>query len=164
MSRLAKKKAAKKTVNTRGGKRRFRHVSDGVAEKIAERRALAIQYRKERFSYREIAQKTDVSLRTAFQDVQAVLSELVALGQEIAEEHVELELERLDAGTMAVNEKAAAGNIGAIEAQRKHGESRRKLLGQDAVGKHEHSIPGGQPIPVITEIRRVIVYPKGKEP
>ena len=65
---------------------------------------------------------------------------------------------------MALNEKAAVGNIGAIEAQRKHGESRRKLLGLDAVGKHEHSGPDGQSIPVITEIRRVIVYPEGKDP
>ena len=38
-----------------------------------------------------------------------------------------------------------------------------KLLGV-MPGKHEHSGPGGQPIPVITEIRRVIVYPEGKEP
>ena len=155
---------SKKAVNTRGGKRRLRHVAAGVAEKMAERRALAIQYRKEGFTYREIAQKTDVSLRTAFQDVQAVLSELVALRQEIAEEHVELELERLDAGIRALSTAATAGNIRAIEAQRKHGESRRKLLGLDAVGKHEHSGLGGQPIPVITEIRRVIVYPEGKEP
>ena len=155
---------SKKAVNTRGGKRRLRHVAAGVAEKMAERRALAIQYRKEGLTYREIAQKTDVSARTAFQDVQAVLSELAAFRQDTAEEYIELELERLDAGIRALSTAATAGNVQAIEAQRKHGESRRKLLGLDAVGKHEHSGPGGQPIPVITEIRRVIVYPEGKEP
>ena len=110
------------------------------------------------------AEETDVSVRTAFQDVQAVLSEVAAFRQDTAEEYVELELERLDAGIRALSDAATAGNIRAIEAQRKHGESRRKLLGLDAVGKHEHSGPGGQSIPVITEIRRVIVYPEGKEP
>ena len=145
-------------VNTTSGKRR------GTAETMAERRALAIQYRKAGLTYRDIAEETGVSVRTAFQDVQAVLSELAALRQETAEEYLELELERLDAGIRALSVAALAGNIRAIEAQRKHGESRRKLLGLDAVGKHEHSGPGGQPIPVITEIRRVIVYPEGKEP
>ena len=92
--------------------------------------------------------------------MQAVLSEVAAFRQDTAEEYVELELERLDAGIRALSDAATAGNIRAIEAQRKHGESRQKLLGLDAVGKPEHSGPGGQPIPVITEIRRVIVYPE----
>ena len=136
----------------------------GMAEKMAERRSVAIRLRNLGLGYREIAEQTNVTVGTAYSDVQSVLAEVAASGQETAEEYIQLELERLDAGTMALNEKAAAGNIGAIEAQRKHGESRRKLLGLDAVGKHEHSGPGGQPIPVITEIRRVIVYPEGKEP
>ena len=38
-----------------------------------------------------------------------------------------------------------------------------KLLGV-MPRKHEHSGPDGGPIPVITEIRRVVVYPEGKEP
>ena len=68
---------------------------------MAERRARAIQYRKEGLTYREIAEETDVSVRTAFQDVQAVLSEVAAFRQDTAEEYVELEVERLDAGIRA---------------------------------------------------------------
>lgn len=156
--------AASKTkaeVNATAGKRRKGtgklRGRVGDAEKIAERRLKAIGYRKLGLSYRAISRQLGVSVRTAFEDVRAVLAELSELRKDSGEDYVELEVERLDAGIKNLAGLAATGDVAAIREQRRHGESRRKLLGLDAKTMIEHSAPGGGPL------FTVVMPPNGRD-
>lgn len=64
--------------------------------KILERQALALEFRKQGMPYRKIAQRLNVEVGTAFNDVKNELSLLAALNKESAEDLRQIELDRLD--------------------------------------------------------------------
>lgn len=70
----------------------FKH-RKGMTEERRHRAARALAYRRDGDSYPTIAQKLDVSVTTAYDDVQKALQEIT---REPAEEVLTLELSRLD--------------------------------------------------------------------
>ena len=116
---------------------------DGI---IAERRIQALDLRKGGASFRAIGKQLNISYEQARMDVEAVLTALAARSQELAAEHRQLELERLDRLLLAVWSSATKGDTAAVTAALKISDRRAKLLGLDAPVKQELSGRGGSPI------------------
>lgn len=105
--------------------------------RVTERRAIALAMRKGGATYRAIAAKLGVNVRTAFDYVQA---ELVALRETtIADAHSlrTLELERCDDLYAHLQRRIAKGDPFAISVALKVLERRAKLLGIDVPEKME---------------------------
>jgi hypothetical protein len=111
----------------------------GKAEAAAERRLKALQLRMAGVPYRSIAAQLDVSLAQAHEDVQRELEVLAEKSQAEAAHVRTLELERLDAMTMALWQQARQGNQGAVDRVLRVMERRSRLLGLDAPEKQERS-------------------------
>ena len=98
---------------------------------IEERRQQALDFRKAGYSYRDIGARLEVSHEQARRDVEAALAALVADTKGSAEQLRQLELERLDMLTKALEPMAAVGNPGAVNSFLRVMERRAKLLGLD---------------------------------
>lgn len=98
---------------------------------IEERRQQALDFRKAGYSYRDIGARLEVSHEQARRDVEAALAALVADTKDSAEQLRQLELERLDMLTKALEPMAAVGNPGAVNSFLRVMERRAKLLGLD---------------------------------
>lgn len=98
---------------------------------ILERQLLALDMRKSGYSFRKIAERLKVSYQTAYRDVSAELSRMSELRDGKKEELRQLELERLDALTEALNPMASVGNPSSVSMSVKVMERRAKLLGLD---------------------------------
>lgn len=111
----------------------------GTKEKanIEERRQQALDYRKAGYSYRDIGARLEVSHEQARRDVEAALAALVEDTKDSAEQLRQLELERLDMLTKALEPMAAVGNPGAVNSFLRVMERRAKLLGLDAPVKQD---------------------------
>lgn len=97
-----------------------------------ERQIVSLRLRQQGKAYRDIAAKTGVSLRQAFDDVNAALEELKAVTEVEAEKLRALEVARLDAIMEKVYEAAVRGNLTAVDRYIKIAERRARLLGIDA--------------------------------
>lgn len=135
----------------------------GTYEAAAVRRLRALELRLDGQSYRAIGAQLGVSGKTAWEDVQASLSELAALELANAAELRALELERLDTLTIeaarilrAPHPYVAGGKVlpdltddgpklQAIDRLLRISESRRKLLGLDAPALTALTNPDGTP-------------------
>lgn len=111
----------------------------GKAEAAAERRLKALQLRMAGASYRAIAGQLNISLAQAHEDVQRELEGIAEKSQAEAAHVRTLELERLDAMTMAIWQQVRQGNQGAIDRALRVMERRAKLLGIDAPEKQDRS-------------------------
>lgn len=118
--------------------------------KRVERRAQAIELRRQGKSYREIAAELGINVATAFSDVKAYFAEVVSLSKESIMEVRELELARLDRYLVALErhidgDRICMGcgrpDVRAIEAAVKVGKSRREILGVDAPTKIQPLAP-----------------------
>ena len=109
-----------------------KHAQPGKAEAAAARRLQAIQLRMGGASYRAIAERLGVSDAQAFNDVKAELAKIAKLTSAEAEHVRTIELERLDAMTLALWSKAEQGDQGAIDRLLRVMERRSKLMGLDA--------------------------------
>lgn len=107
---------------------------------IIDRQVLALDLRKSGKSFRAIATKLDISLGQAFKDVQKSLQESLANRNDDAEELRQLELDRLDDLTSALDHWVKAGSVPAANAMLRVMERRAKLLGLDAPTKQELKI------------------------
>lgn len=128
------------------------NTSDEAA--IEERRSKAWDLRVRGKSYRAIADALDVSTRTAFNDIAAVLERTKAENNETAESHKALSLSRLDRALGIVEQALDAevfdesGNadnelkLKALDRMLKIEERRAKLLGLDAPTKVEAKVEG----------------------
>ena len=125
-----------------------REVLEREAAVIAERRVRALQYRLAGASYRKIAKELQVSVETAWSDVQAELRALREIAVHDAEELRELEMQRLDEWTLNLTPKARDGDPRAIGTLVRIQERRAKLTGLDAPDKVEHTGKDGAPIAV----------------
>lgn len=114
----------------------------------ADRRARALDMRREGMSLRAIAVKLGMNVSSVWETIQVGLAETV---KPVSEELRELELQRLD-HLLAKNKNAVnAGDTHAIRAQVRIIEARAKLLGLNAPEKHEHAGPGGMPLTLVVD-------------
>lgn len=121
-------------------------------EQIAERRAQAFELRKAGVGYRQIAERTGVSLQVAHNDVRVVLESLTNV--EDVEDMRQLELERLDRLRMGLWARATSGDLPSIETFLRVSARAAKLAGLDApvrLAGHD----GGGLFPVVP--RQVVV-------
>lgn len=100
--------------------------------KILERQLQALELRKSGWSYRKIGEKLGVSYETARLDVECELKLLDDGNTDKKIELRQLELERLDKITSALDHWIEAGSVSAISAYLRAMERRAKLLGLDA--------------------------------
>jgi hypothetical protein len=96
-----------------------------------ERRLQAFELYKIGVPYREIGHQLGVSGKTAHEDVQSVLADLVAQSLDSAAAWRALELERLDSYAFSLHQHQDTGDPQIINSLVKISESRRKLLGLD---------------------------------
>ena len=115
----------------------------GTLERIVERRTRVLALRIGGGSYRAIAKEIGVSVKTAYNYVQASMDELKALKAKRAEQVLEIELSRLDRLTQAMWPKAIQGNTSAVGMLVRLAERRHKLLGLDAPTKLQHDLADG---------------------
>ena len=116
------------------------------AEQLAERRHKAFGLLRSGATYREVASVMRTlqhketgellypkySHTSATRDVKAVLAELRDERLSMAEEYVDLELQRLDIAAVAIAKKVQSGDLFAIDRWVKIIETRMRLLGLDA--------------------------------
>jgi len=105
---------------------------------ILQRQSSALDLRQSGWSFRAIGEKLGISHVQAWQDVKDALQELQALNADKAEDYRQLELERLDALTKALEPMAMVGNTNSVNAYIRVMEQRAKLLGLYAPEKHEN--------------------------
>ena len=101
-----------------------------------ERKLKALEMRKARASYAQIATALGVPKSTAWKLVQSALKQTM---QEPSDDVRKLELESLDRLQFALWQQATQGNHGAVDRVLRVMERRAKLLGLDAPSKTEHS-------------------------
>lgn len=105
---------------------------DNKRAEVSERRAKALELRRRGASYRQIGKALGISHYQSHKDVQAELGKLAKLTQDEAETLRELELQRLDALTLALDSQVKDGYPPAVNSYLRVMERRAKLLGLDA--------------------------------
>lgn len=115
--------------------------------KTSEKRAMALDLRKNGYTLQEIGDNLQCSFQYAHRLVSDALAELVKYSTQSAEELRELESTRLDALWEKTFEDAKNGNLSAINTCIRISERRSKLYGLDGTQKIEHS--GGVNISLI---------------
>jgi hypothetical protein len=127
----------------------------GEDEIIAERRIRAFGLRKAGASYRQIAQQLNVSVNTAWADVNAELLELRQQTTADAEAVREMELQRCDEMILGLWPAVRLGDPKSVMAAVRVSDRRARLLGLDAATKSELTGAGGGPLE-IKELRESI--------
>jgi len=125
------------TEHTTAKKNHGTHVRTVKQEQLAARANEEVRLRRLGYSYREIAEKLDVSPSQVHADVQKVLEEIRKDTAEDAEAIRQMELERIDSVLPMVLEQATSGELKAIDAMVKLMDRRSKYLGLDAAQKQE---------------------------
>jgi hypothetical protein len=118
-------------------KRTFRPI--GELERVESRRVQALNARIAGGSYRAIAKQLGVNQATVFRDVQVELARLDKLKRKLAERARDIEVQRCDAATLALQERVRRGEPNAVRAAMVVSERRSKLLGLDAPDKVLHA-------------------------
>ena len=139
--RAVKKRSAKLATKTIGRPRSTRRPGRanraGHDAVVIERQSRALELRKRGYRYRAIASELQVSVRTAYSDVQTVLAEVNALVGKQAEDVRALELERYDGYLRSlqplIDGSDLAAKLRAIGLALGVAARRAKLLGIDAV-------------------------------
>ena len=104
---------------------------------VEERKAIAVNMRKEGHGYREIGERLGVNVKTAYGYVQSALMELKEQTEMDVETIRDLELERLDALLNKAWGGVKTGDVSSIMTALKILERRAKMLGLDAPDKQE---------------------------
>ena len=109
----------------------------------AERRARALQLRKEGANFDQIAEELGMSRSAAHKTVQRAIAELATLAETEVAEIRALESARLDELQHAVWPQAVAGDLPALDRVIRIMERRARLLGLDAPAKIASTNPEG---------------------
>lgn len=109
----------------------------------AERRARALQLRKEGANFDQIAEELGMSRSAAHKTVQRAIAELATLAETEVAELRALESARLDELHQAVWPQAVAGDLPALDRVIRIMERRARLLGLDAPAKVASTNPEG---------------------
>ena len=117
------------------------HELDGNpnAQQVLARRVQSWDLRVDGYSYREIAERTGVSLTTAYHDVQVAAELLDDVRKAKAERVLEVELARYDKASNALLSKVLKGEPKATMAYMRVSEQRARLLGMNAPEKVLHA-------------------------
>ncbi len=112
----------------------------GANEQAAENRKIAFELRKRRYTYQEIADHLDVSIKTAHQYVNAYWEEIKDTTAEVAEQVREMELASLDEiykrwAPVALESEDSELALKVIDRLLKIQERRAKLLGLETPAK-----------------------------
>ena len=105
--------------------------TDKKTSTILENQFVALELRKSGLSYRKIAERLSINHQTAHNYVQKALAHLLELNNDSAEELRQLELERLDKITAAMDHWVEAGSFNHANIYLKAMERRSKYLGLD---------------------------------
>ena len=116
---------------------------------ILQRQLQALDLRKAGFTFREIADKLDMSLGQAHKYVHDELKNLAAQALDSADELRQMELERLDMLIKGLEPMAAVGKPDAVSAYLRVMERRAKLLGLDAPVRQEVTGADGGALEII---------------
>jgi hypothetical protein len=116
---------------------------DAHRVEVRERTRKALELRRAGANYDEIARQLGLAKSTVHAMVHSAMREIT---REPAEELRNLELQRLDAMMMGLWPNARKGDATAVTAVLRVMERRAKLLGLDAVVKHELTGPDGGPL------------------
>jgi hypothetical protein len=116
--------------------------------KGAALRAEAVRLRLTGLTYRAIGERLGFSEQRAWKIIGEELVRLTAERREAAAALLELSLGRLDAMLLAAWDRAAGGNLKAIDRIIRTVEKQTRLLGVQPPRRSEVSGPGGQPIRV----------------
>lgn len=112
--------------------------------RVEERQRIALNYRRQGASLREIALKLGVSHTQIAKDINKALAPVREEIQKGGEDLVAIEAERLDGLLTALAPKIAKGDVAAIDTARKISESKRRLLGTDQPVKVAPTSPDGK--------------------
>lgn len=108
-------------------------------QQILSRRVQSWDMRVDGYSYRDIAQRTGVSLTTAYHDVQVAAELIDDVRKAKAERVLDVELARYDKASLALLPKVLKGEPKAVMAFVRVGEQRARLLGMNAPEKVLHA-------------------------
>jgi predicted transcriptional regulator len=125
----------------------------GPDPNAAERRAKALELRKQGMSYREIGRALGVSRTAAHKYVTKELDAIRAETRASAEQLREIELERLDRYLAALEPKIVEGDDKAIATALRVMERRAKLTGLDAPQRSEVTVGGAD---VVDRLRAML--------
>jgi hypothetical protein len=117
--------------------------------KGAALRAEAVRLRLTGLTYRAIGERLGFSEQRAWKIITGELARLTAERREAAAALLELSLERLDAMLLAAWDRAAGGNLRAIDRVLKTVEKQTRLLGVQPPRRTELSGPGGGAVRVV---------------
>jgi hypothetical protein len=112
--------------------------------KRAELQALCMAYRRGGQSYTQIARLTGASKTMCHRLVQEALAEFRCKTESDVQEHISLQMARMDAAIAAVTAKVDQGHLGAIDRMLKIEERRARLLGLDMPAKIAPTTPDGK--------------------
>lgn len=136
------------------------HTSPAVVA-LQEKRAEALEYRKQGYSYPQIAAAMSIGVTTAFEYVDYAIK---AITQEAAHEVLKMELERLNDFQAATFASAAEGDIPSIDVNLRISDRRARLLGLYPDGKGgftvEHTTAHNGAGDGISKIEVSFVHPK----
>lgn len=107
---------------------------------LQKRRAEALEYRIQGYTYEQIGETMECSITTAFEYVDHSLK---AITREPAENLMALELSRLDQLLTAFFTNAMGGDVNAAGVVQRVMERQSKLVGNDPATKFEHAGAGG---------------------
>ena len=107
----------------------------GQDVELSEKRKAALEYRRDGFSYRDIALMMDSTVSTVYAWVQGELQALRSLTREAAEDVRDMELQRCDLLLNSLMPGIRLGDPQSISTALKIGERRSRLLGLDAAQK-----------------------------
>lgn len=111
----------------------------------AERHALALEMRKHGYSYDQIGEHFECSSQSARSLVKLALEKAI---REPGQEIIDIELQRLDQLYRVAFNRAATGEVGAINQCLAVMQRRAKYLGLDAPDKSELTGAGGAPLAI----------------
>lgn len=109
---------------------------DGQKISLQERRAKALDYRKSRLTFQQIADRLKISKGQAYKDVAAAIAAITA---EPAAEVLAQEIELIDAMARGLMKRALIGDDKAVTSMLRLMERRARYLGLDAPTKVEAS-------------------------
>lgn len=112
----------------------------------AERRIEALRLRQTGMYYSDIADKLEVCLATAYNDVMDRMKELNSIALEEAQVVRDLEVARLDKAMLSIKEKLDEGDLAAINTLLRIQERRARFLGLDMPNKSEIMVAVPEPV------------------
>lgn len=112
-----------------------------------EKRRKIFEMRKAGLTYRQIADRMDMSVSTIHEHVKKELATLNKQNQELAGEYRLIQLQRLESLLVPLQQQIANGHLTAIDKARRIMDSISQLMGANAPAKVAATTPDGEEAP-----------------